>query len=356
MASIARRTALIAVAFVLCLVPEFVPSQVTGVLGTTISRGADDFPVGWYDQLYNHATFASMQAEGTNDVLPYGVGSGVPTYLTSAANAGSGVFVQIDPALVRAGDVDGITSFVSTYKDYTAVRGWYLADEPTLSGEMTPATGAVLYDAIKAADPVHPVAIAFYLTEDAAPFANAMDVMMWDYYPAATGSPEFANLDVWHSSLRAASVAWRTGKGFIPIVQAFGSDGTRYTAYRLPTAREERFMVFDALTTGVDGLFFWAHYASDPTWRSNVFVPLMSDVNGLLPAVVAGPLIGATSSKSGVDVALFRDPGTKHFVLLAVRNGPTKLRAKLHLPAFVPSSWHTARKTFAPYEVKVFRF
>jgi hypothetical protein len=221
---------------------------------------------------------------------------------------------------------------------------------------MSPAVGEQLYAAIKSADPVHPVAIAFYLTEDARPYANAMDVMMWDYYPAAAGSPEFHGLDTWRSNLVTRSLGWRTSKAFVPIVQAFGTNGTKYTAFRLPTAREERYMVYTALQTGVDGLMFWAHYASDPTWRQSVYVPLLSDVNAILPAVKAGKFGGASSDTKGVGVALYRDPVTGHFVLIAVRHGATSTRGTISLPSVVPSKWHSARMSFAPYEVKVFKF
>jgi hypothetical protein len=243
------------------------------------------------------------------------------------------VFAQIDPNMVKHGDVAGVRAEVDSFKGYTALRGWYLADEPTSGRTMSPATGVRLYNAIKLADPVHPVAIAFNASEDPAPYVDAMDVLMWDYYPLMAGSADFSNLGAWHTALVAAAKRWRPRVRFVPIIQAFGPTNGRYTKFRLPTASEERYMVVSALQTGVDGLFFWARYAADPVWRATALDPLMSEIAPVLPAVAAGPVGRVRAPGADVTATLFRDPSTKRFVLLVVNNVAHGMRTTIALPA-----------------------
>jgi hypothetical protein len=335
-----------------CFIPQALPARASGPGQAPLS-----FPIAWYDQLYAPASFDGMRSEGVSDVLPYaGGGTVLASYLDAAAAAGSGVFVQIDPAAVKAGDVQAVTAQIDTYRSYPAVRGWYLADEPTIFDSMTPATGVAMYDAIKTEDPVHPVAIAFNVSEDAAPYAGAMDVVLWDFYPEMAGSAEFSHLDLWHTHLVSAAGRWRTDHRFVPIIQAFGPTNGRYTQFRLPTAAEERYMVYAALQTGVDGLFFWSHYAADPTWRSTVFAPLMSEVHPVLPAVEAGRVGSVRPSSPQVTATLFRDPGTKRFVLIAVNNGGTQVSTTIVLPRRLLRTGRRLAVKLAGFGARVARF
>jgi hypothetical protein len=320
------------------------------------TRTALGYPVGWYDQVYSPGNFTRMTAEGANTTMPYGTGSGIGKYLTDAASQHKGVFVQIDPSYVAADNVQGVVSIVNKYKGYSAVKAWYLADEPTVANSMSAEVGQTLYNAIKAADPSHPVAIAFNASERSAPYANACDIMMWDYYPAAAGSPEFTALTGWRYYMSAAAARWKPDHNFIPVIQAFGATAGKYTQFRLPTANEERFMVYAALQTNVDGMFFWADYAADPTWRTNVFDPLMSQAKTIIPAVKAGPLAGVTSSLPEVTVTLYRDPTTGGYVLLGIHNKAGTVTTTVTLPSYAPASLRHFTATFGPYAVHTLEF
>jgi hypothetical protein len=311
---------------------------------------AGAFPVGWYDELYGPpSSLHGIATEPTDTVMPYGDGlSAIQRYLNRAAAEGVSVYVPIDRTLIADKDADGVAAFVDALKDSPAVAGWYLADEPTLSGSMTPSTGVLLYDAIKSVDPRHPVAIGFYFEEDAAPYTDAMDVIFWDWFPEYAGSAAFSYLTEWHRALVVAARSWQVDKRFVPIVQAFG--GTEYPAYRLPTALEERYMVYSALQSGVDGMFFWSRYAADPAWRLAVLDPLLLEVHSVLPAIEAGPLRVA-GSDDGVEASLYLNPVSGTRTLLIVNNADTPLRARISLLRH-----HVIRATFAPFEVRVLRF
>ena len=323
------RVAAVALSSIFVLAPTRAPLP-------AVTPAPRSFTVGWYDQLYGAHDYTGLQNEGANTLLPYGTGvPGIGTYLTQAAKSGLGVYVEIDPSFVQSVDVVGLTSFVQRFKDYPALRGWYLADEPTLWADadaMTPATGEVLYNAIKAADPAHPVAIAFWVTEDAHAFRNAMDDVFWDDYPCQTGQPEFSGLASWRQSLVSARSSWGSDHRFLPIVQAFGATGTKYADYRLPTAAEERYMIYTALQAGVNGMFLWAHYAAGPAWLTSVLDPLMAQVSPMFAAVARGPIVGVSSSITSVSVGLFRDATTGRSYVIAVHNGPGSVTATIGLP------------------------
>ena len=115
-------------------------------------------------------------------------------------------------------------------------------------------------------------------------------------------------------------------------------------------------MVYAALQTGVDGLFFWSHYAADPTWRSTVFAPLMSEVHPVLPAVEAGRVGSVRPSSPQVTATLFRDPGTKRFVLIAVNNGGTQVSTTIVLPRRLLRTGRRLAVKLAGFGARVARF
>ena len=94
---------------------------------------AGPFPVGWYDSLGVPNDPIGIAAHGGNVSMAYW-GSGDPdarnAYLYYAAQAGVRVIMEIDAALIAAGDVAGIRAIVSAYDDHPAVVGWYTYDEP----------------------------------------------------------------------------------------------------------------------------------------------------------------------------------------------------------------------------------
>jgi len=149
---------------------------------------------------------------------------------------------------------------------------------------------------------------------------------------------------------------WRTDRAFVPVIQSFGANGTKYAQFRLPTMKEERYMIFSALQIGIDGMFFWSYYASDPTWRTNVFDPIMSEVRDLLPSIRAGAIPAVTSNRARVVVSLYRDPVTKRYSLVAVNLSGATLRPTVTISNAIPVKVHKFTPTFKPYEVRTLRY
>src|SRR5262249_55971789 len=145
----------------------------------------------------------------------------------------------IDPALVTSGNTSGVVSFVNNYKGNPAVVGWLLSDEPEFN-RINSTSLVTLYQAIKAADPVHPVAIVFgdgwcsYIAGSIdSNYFNALDIVMFDKYPISDQA-EFQPLS--DNSLNeyayevndCINYLASRGKGqkFIQVAQAFNWNGT----------------------------------------------------------------------------------------------------------------------------------
>jgi hypothetical protein len=306
---------------------------------TTAAGPTTDFPLGWYDGISNVGNLPEIVREGMTTTMPY-VGTtswGVARYLDSAKASGVKVLLEIPRPLVKKMDVPGVRAFVSAFKSHSALRAWYLADEPSLSqslGPLSPSNAKVLYQAIKAEDAGHPVAIAFSSREDPRPYLPATDVVMHDHYPFYAPSAEFKGLDRWtFKTFWTGAQAKQNGKPFYPVIQAFGGTNEEpELGLRAPTAAEERYMIYSALQAGANGLFFWTFYRSDPQWVNSVLLPLIAELQPMKPALASGEVTGlVTSSRSDVRATVFRDPATGRWYLIATHNAAGAVEAPLTL-------------------------
>jgi hypothetical protein len=303
-------------------------------------RSAGDFQTGWYVKVSGGASLPAVRSEGMNSVVAYADPAvDVLSFLEMARASGVQVYVEIDRAIVRAGDEAGIRNFVSLYETHPALEGWYLADEPSMNvdlGPLSAATAERLYQAIKAEDPVHPVAIAFSTDDDLNAYRNAFDIAMWDEYPARVGQPEYSNMDGWRNRLKQR--AWQTTdkQGWIPIIQAFttGTSGpSRY--FRLPTNGEARYMTYTAVQSGATGIFFFARYKSTWTYLNTVVKPLTAELNRLGPALKAGYVLDIATVASGTPTVVattYRDPASGRYSTIVINHGAQRLNATLSIP------------------------
>src|SRR5262245_35144316 len=80
------------------------------------------------------------------------------TYLTKLQQANIKVYLELDFTAVRTGDMTTVLAVVNAWKSNPAIAGWMLYDEPDNNG--VPSSVLIpAYNAIKAADPNHPVAL-----------------------------------------------------------------------------------------------------------------------------------------------------------------------------------------------------
>ena len=139
------------------------------------------FETGWYTNnpsSENKNNLAFYASQGATIMLPYNCyfyKSDTAAYLEEAALRK--IKVWVDLRLHALGSPlpsqSNWQNFINTFKDHSAVKGWYIADEPEYSG---PSYSVIqqYYNWTKQVDPTHPVAIAHAWTvkPDSAPLAE----------------------------------------------------------------------------------------------------------------------------------------------------------------------------------------
>ena len=218
---------------------------------------------------------------------------------------------------------------VEAFRDHPALLAYYLADEPEL-GWASPDDTREAYRRIKGWDPYHPVTMVFCVSDAAARYADAMDVVMTDPYPIPNG-PVTAVVDFCERIRRDT----RDALPLWIVPQAFGGgEGWR----REPSRQEERVMTYLALIHGARGMQFFirrppiGNPTSPDLW--NECRRLALEVGQLTPALASpeeAPSVRC--SKPEVHVATFRDRGAVAVLAANVRNAPLPIELTLEAKA-----------------------
>ena len=297
-----------------------------------------DFPLGWFVSINNTNTLTKVANEGINVVMPY-VGKSddakIMSYLDAAEKAEMKVLLELPRSIIKAEDTDAIIKFVRKFKNHPAVFAWYSWDEPEIQG-LSPTTLKKVYEAIKAEDTSKPVAVVFTRLWGIEKYLDSLDIFMWDYYPVTDGSPEFGSPD-WRkmkSWFKKAASHSQGKDGFWFVLQGYGekSDGTPQFGKRLPTFREERYMLYNAVLSGINGLFLWAHYRSQQSWIDSVLTPIVEEFHDYIPAIREGKIVDqAKANYPAIEVSLYKYPGSRKYYLIAINHGKQKLEAKIRL-------------------------
>ena len=314
----------------------------------------ETFPLGWYSSIDYPEALAEIKADGMNTVIPYvdlerQSLETIEAYLDEANAQGLAVCLQIPrksiiwqfnyASTLEQARAD-LRAYVQRFKNHPALLNWYLYDEPNVSTDpdirraTTPLALQRAYDVIKDEDPQHTISIVYNRlpsddpnqTEFDLAYLEPTDVIMFDYYPVEEGyaafeSPEWKNFGplVARGTAVAADVP---GKEYWKVLQGYGG---RYNK-KLPTAAEERYMLYTSIVSKATGIFFWTHYLSDPTWIDEVLRPLIQDFAPLRSAIAAGPVSPggeSTVRHSSPDdlnlrYQLFRDNAASKFFLVVV--------------------------------------
>ena len=145
-----------------------------------------------------------------------------------------------------------------------AVSGFYVADEPSVSGcSSAPAQIAAWTAILHSHFPGIPTIIATYNSGDLTDFAHSADVFALDTYPCQYGNG--CNYS-WITNLAAA--ADRLGLKYVGVAQAYGGDGH----YDLPTASQLRQIIHTWQATNELGYVVYAFSAlgmPSSTWLQN---------------------------------------------------------------------------------------
>ena len=328
-------------------------------------------------------TPATIAQTGFNFVIPYG-GSNlqmIDNYLNAARTANVKLFLPINPNLEKAkiGDVTAIKQKVRRFKDDRAIYGWYIADEPDFK-RISPQSLESVYQAVKSEDPDRPIAIAFnsnaYLINK---YRNAFDILMYDKYPCNDGYDEFSdrkgknivNIDFARRRFQQlGDYAKANDKQYFPILQAFGHTHDPMNVRRFCTQAEQRYLIYTSVLSGADGLFFWAHFASETSWINSVLQPLVDELATYLPAIYHKPqFCRVWTDRLDVQGCLYQQPNSNEYVLIAAHHGKDTVAANLKIRKYISANFaevagekrslsfqnRTLTDTFNPYEVHIYR-
>ncbi len=383
------------------------------LVSATPAVWAEPLPILWYTSKAAESP-AAIAADGVHRSIMYGgTLDAMKAYLAACHAAGVRPIPAISPADVGAVDADRLAAHIDALESYATdtlgdpdlIAGWYLYDEPdTLTSApdgFTPAEAAAAYAAVKArtAKPVYANIDADEsvdlpgTADNQTLYKDSYDVNTTHLYPLARPSREFEGLDAGHASstylgwkfwmTRSRDNAAANGKRWVPVIQAYGN--TKFNL-RLPTAAELRFMTYFNVHLGADGLAYWrkerstesvaqpgAPYERDGVaWNTEVFRPLMDELNTLAPAIGAGPVDGAVHTTGpGVLAKVYRDPADGIRYLLTLNPGPAAATGTFTLtgPASDAARLvelaapgrtlgvtdHTVTTDFQPYEARNFR-
>ncbi len=336
-----------------------------------------NFPLGWYDSVTNLATPAQIASEGINIVMPY-VGNHsiqeVKAYLDRAAAAGIKVMVEIPRDQVRRDHRWLITQFVKELKTHPAVFGWYLFDEPEYI-KMSPRILERVYRGIKAEDPQHTVAMAFGRLMHIQRYLKALDTVIYFKYPCYYDSPKFCNLQngIFRKLTETVAFIARDQSHFWMALQGYGEDkygrATKFNR-RLPTMAEEKYMVYSAILSQADGLFFWTHYRSQQQWIESVLTPIIKELHNYLPIITSSLLNNKlVINNPDIQASLYQNPLTQDRLLIAINHSSHQLETAIAIKENIKANSAQVLKsnrwinidrglltdTFEPYGVHIYQ-
>ncbi|HEY8077556.1 MAG TPA: hypothetical protein VIF62_25695, partial [Labilithrix sp.] len=226
------------------------------------------------------------------------------------------------------------------------------ADEP-FWGKRTPESLAHAFSVVKALDPSHELVTIQAPkpdTADGLPTAGAADALApyeavtdfhgVDVYPVAYGNadPDLHRVGAWTQTIVKATPK-RPVIAALQICFSGSDDPAGSGAFVMPTARQERFMIYDAIMNGARGLsFFGGTVAScltgdDQTrgfnWKfwNDVLAPLVSEIGERSPMHAAllayGTGLGLTTDDTLTQVMSRRVERTGEIWVFTGRRGAT---------------------------------
>lgn len=305
--------------------------------------------MGWFDlvnqDLNPFHDPADIAATGANYVAAYrfwpDYGQDIEDYLSAADQQGLVVVLDIRYVVDNLNTGTGweavLTDAAVTYGNHPALAGWFIAEKPASYPQYSQLNCQTAHDIIELHSD-RPLYMSFaqgdLAVNNPSNYSAAYDVMMTEFGSASQGEVEFADMSAWKSaSMQARQQAAALGKPFHNTIQALGDVSYMGWDYRLPTKREERFMVYySILAADADGVTFWAHqYLEDsavtddvyiydgPQWLKDVGLPVGLELRSYVRALDAGPVAGGVSDgNAGINSQVYRDPVTRKYYLLSV--------------------------------------
>ncbi len=228
------------------LVLPFQIPQYTDANGNLLVDGQSFFPFGLYD-IANIDMLKENAAAGIN-TAELDISAVTEEFMIAAEELKMKVIICFGDR-----DLDTVKAIVMRWKDYPALIGWYIYDEPDLRGIDRKEFFAI-YQAVKEIDPAHLVTTSFGAPPRFRDFVDGVDVIMPDPYPVPT-SPLVKVFSACKSANEA--IADSPAKTLFATLQAW-----ERADRRAPSGLELRAMTYLALVGGAKGILYYSYGAA----------------------------------------------------------------------------------------------
>jgi hypothetical protein len=273
-------------AFVLLLITTsvFAANKVTfNNEGTCLVNGKPFFPIGVF--VYNLSTdvMADLHEHHVNTIL--GIGYTAKDLPLIEAH---GMYVVPRP-----------TDDFLALKDSPSLLAWYLEDEPE-EHNVPPAELRKKYDALKAKDKDHPLAVVHDTLHGPRVYKGSSDLTISDVYPVTKDRsfPMRAVGDYVSNTRAVNGTSWAN----FAFIQTFGGPNSDGGKWAQPLPHEVRFMAFSALVHRANGILYFSYWPQAPvTWNS--ISQLNKDIQHLVPWLISpGKEMPASTSDENIQI------------------------------------------------------
>ncbi len=251
-----------------------------------------------------------------------------------------------------AGKQKRIAALVAGVGDHPALALWESLDEPAWGGSSAWGLREG-YQFLRALDPRRPIWTnhAPRNRVDTLVFYNqATDIAGCDIYPVPMPQRQSnlpnKTLSVVGDETRKSVASVGGAKPVLMVLQAFAwknltTPGDPAAVY--PTFAESRFMAYDAITSGANGILYWGIYSTPrPSRFWSDLKSLVSELRAMAPVLAAVPTSGKAAACVVGDATAV---GVSHrrlddyqFLLLVNRTGAPR-QAEVSLPASYAATW-----------------
>jgi hypothetical protein len=313
------------------------------------------FPLGIYTTPVGDAPCCELHDAGFDLVCLHGM---PPAPLRRALDMlgarGLRAWVPLSSELQFAdGDVTAkksrIAGLVAAVGDHPALALWESIDEPAWGGASAWGLREG-YQFLRALDPRRP------LWTNHAPrnrvdtlvhYNQATDIAGCDVYPVPMPQTQSnlpnKTLSVVGDETRKSVASVGGGKPVFMVLQGFAwknltSPGDPKAVY--PSFAESRFMAYDAIVSGANGVLYWGTPTTPkPSRFWSDLKTLVSELRAMAPVLETSPVVGAAVRVDGDAVrASHRRLGSDHFLLVVNRSGAPRW-AELSMPGTTGAAW-----------------
>ena len=328
-------------------------------------NGQPFFPVGLYEPDFTEGDFRRYQRFGFNTIL----------YMSSNAPS-----IKLVAAKAHQYGLKIVSHYVFSGSEVTqspAFLGYHNADEPAWMGSDRD-TLLKKYREMSKLDPYHPVWMNHAPRNDIetlSMYNEACDISGVDIYPVSS-SPQGSG----HSDLDDRTISCvgkyaekmrrsvNDGKPIFMVLQGFAWSHLRNrnaTDARYPDYRETRFMVWDSIIHGANGVFYYATNRMDPKHRLWLDMAKVNHEVQSLAAVITAPPGKPCVTDDPLVVAATRDVGGDQVIFMEnTANAPRRVKVtfpgfdgkcfELYRDAPIPVKDGVFEVALEPYDIRIF--